>query len=126
MHGNLWEVKCAECGEVTLDRSPNLGKLPKCSKCRRTSKAKCCLVRESLDPDIMHKAGKASKNCDLMLIVGTSGSVQPAASFTYQAQAEGALVVEINIEQTPQSGQMDFVLHDPAGKILPMLVEDFN
>lgn len=126
MHGNLWEVKCAECGEVTLDRSPNMGKLPKCSKCRGLLRPNVVWFGESLDPDIMHKVVKASKNCDLMLIVGTSGSVQPAASLAYQAQAEGALVVEINIEQTPQSGRMDFVLHGPAGKLLPMLVEDFN
>jgi NAD-dependent deacetylase len=61
-----------------------------------------------------------------MLVVGTSAIVQPAASLAFKAKTAGAVVAEINIEQTPQSGQMDFVLTGKAGKILPMLVEDFN
>jgi len=126
IHGNLWEVKCTKCGQLTMDRSLNMGKLPKCTKCGGLLRPNVVWFGESLDPDITHKAIEASQNCELMLIVGTSGVVQPAASLASQAKAEGAVVAEINIEQTPQSGQMDFVLTGPAGKILPMLVEDFN
>ena len=126
IHGNLWEVKCTQCDLLTMDRSQNMGTLPKCSKCGGLLRPHVVWFGESLDPDIIRKAIEASQNCELMLIVGTSGVVQPAASLAYQAKAEGSVVAEINIEQTPQSGHMDFVLTDPAGKILPMLVEDFN
>jgi len=126
IHGNLWEVTCTQCGLLTMDRSQNMGTLPKCSQCEGLLRPHVVWFGESLDPDIIRKAIEASQNCDLMLIVGTSGVVQPAASLAYQAKAEGAVVAEINIEQTPQSGQMDFVVTGPAGTILPMLVEDFN
>jgi len=126
IHGNLWEVKCMKCSLVTMDRSKNMGTLPKCSQCGGLLRPNVVWFGESLDPDIIHKAIEASQNCECMLIVGTSGVVQPAASLAYHAKAEGAVVAEINIEQTPQSGHMDFVLTSPAGKILPMLVEDFN
>jgi len=126
IHGNLWEVKCTKCSLVTLDRSQDMGELPKCSKCGGLLRPNVVWFSESLDPDIIRKAIEAAQNCELMLIIGTSGVVQPAASLAHQAKAEGAVVAEINIEQTPQSGQMDFVLTGPAGKILPMLVEDFN
>jgi len=126
IHGNLWEVTCTKCSLVNMDRSQNMGTLPKCSKCGGLLRPHVVWFGESLDPDIIHKAIEAAQNCECMLIVGTSGVVQPAASLASQAKAEGAVVAEINIEQTPQSGQMDFVLTGPAGKILPMLVEDFN
>jgi len=126
IHGNLWKVICTKCSLVTMDRSQNMGTLPKCPKCGGLLRPHVVWFGESLDPDIIHKAIEASQNCECMLIVGTSGVVQPAASLASQAKAEGAVVAEINIEQTPQSGQMDFVLTGPAGKILPMLVEDFN
>jgi NAD-dependent deacetylase len=123
IHGNLWEVKCTKCSLVTMDRSHNMGKLPKCSKCGGLLRPHVVWFGESLDPDIISKAIEASQNCECMLIVGTSGVVQPAASLAYQAKAEGAVVAEINIEQTPQSGHMDFVLTGKSGEILPILVE---
>ena len=126
IHGNLWEVKCTKCDLLTMDRSRNMGKLPKCSQCGGLLRPHVVWFGESLDPEIIHKAIEASRNCELMLIIGTSGIVQPAASLAYQAKAENAVVAEINIEQTPQSGHMDFVLTGKSGEILPILVEDFN
>jgi len=126
IHGNLWEVKCTKCNLLTMDRSQDMGELPKCSECGGLLRPNVVWFGESLDPDIIHKAIEASKNCELMLIIGTSGVVQPAASLAFQAKAEGAVVAEINIEQTPQSGHMDFVLTGKAGEILPMLVEGLN
>ena len=106
-----------------MDRSQNMGTLPKCSQCGGLLRPNVVWFGESLDPDIIHKAIEASQNCECMLIVGTSGVVQPAASLAYHAKAGGAVVAEINIEQTPQSGHMDFVLTGKAGEILPILVE---
>jgi NAD-dependent deacetylase len=78
---------------------------------------------ESLDPDILSKAFEAARTCDVMLIVGTSGIVQPAASLSFYAKQGGATVAEINLEKTPQSGHMDFVFTGKAGELLPILVE---
>jgi NAD-dependent deacetylase len=111
IHGNLWDVKCTECGLIKTDRSKDMGRLPN-----------VVWFGESLDPDILRKSFDAAGNCDLMLIVGTSGMVHPAASLAFEAKSRGSLLAEINVEKTPQSGIMDFVLTGESGKILPMLV----
>ncbi|HUU39944.1 MAG TPA: NAD-dependent deacylase [Desulfatiglandales bacterium] len=123
IHGNLWDVKCTECGLIITDRSRNMGRLPKCAKCGGLLRPNVVWFGESLDPDILGKALDAAGNCDLMLIIGTSGTVQPAASFAFEAKSRGSLLAEINIEETPQSRIMDFVLTGESGKILPMFVE---
>jgi NAD-dependent deacetylase len=100
-----------------------MGRLPKCTKCEGLLRPNVVWFGESLDPDILGKAFDTARNCEAMLIVGTSGIVQPAASLSLHAKQGGAVVAEINLERTPQSGHMDFVLTGKAGEILPMLVE---
>ncbi len=58
-----------------------------------------------------------------MLVVGTSGVVEPAASFARWARSRGARVVEVNLESTPISEVADVSLFGPAGIVLPGLVE---
>ncbi len=65
----------------------------------------------------------AAADCDLMMVVGTSAQVQPAASLAEQARARGAVLVEVNPEATPLTPRADFVLSGPSGRILPELVE---
>ena len=126
IHGNLWEVRCTKCGLLTLDRSQDMGRLPRCIKCAGLLRPNVVWFGESLDPQILGKALEATARCELMLIVGTSGIVQPAASFCLHAKQAGAALAEVNLEKTPQSGHMDFVLTGKAGEILPMLVENLG
>ena len=79
---------------------------------------------ESLDPDILGRAVEAARSCQIMLVIGTSAVVQPAASLALEAKAAGARVAEINLEPTAQSGAMDYALYGKAGEIVPRLVED--
>ena len=122
IHGNLWDVRCTKCNRLKMDRSQDMGPLPRCTDCGGLLRPNVVWFGESLDPDILEQAIDASRTCELMLVVGTSAIVQPAASLSLQAKAAGAVIVEVNTEETPQSGQMDYVLTGPAGKILPMLV----
>jgi NAD-dependent deacetylase len=123
IHGNMWEVRCTKCGMLTMDRSPSMGALPRCSQCDGLLRPNVVWFGESLDPDILGKAFEAARTCDVMLIVGTSGIVQPAASLSFHAKQGGATIAEINLEKTPQSGHMDFVFTGKAGELLPILVE---
>lgn len=126
IHGNLWEVRCTKCGLLTMDRSHNMGPLPRCTQCDGLLRPNVVWFGESLDPDILGKAFEAARTCDVMLIVGTSGIVQPAASLSFHAKQEGAAVAEINLEKTPQSGHMDFVFTGKSGEILPVLLEGLD
>ena len=86
IHGNMWEVRCTKCGMLTMDRSPYMGPLPRCSQCDGLLRPNVVWFGESLDPDILNKAFDAARTCDVMLIVGTSGIVQPAASLSLHAK----------------------------------------
>ena len=75
-----------------------------------------------LPADALPAAEDAASRCDVLLVVGTSAEVYPAAALPDYAKAAGALVVEINPHPTPLSGVADYVLRAPAGVALPALV----
>src|SRR5438105_3204726 len=62
------------------------------------------------------------RSCELLLIIGTSGVVYPAASFASVARAAGAFVVEINLERTPSSALVDVSVQGRAKDLLPLLL----
>lgn len=126
IHGNLWKVRCTKCHEITLDRSSNMGPLPTCRVCGGLLRPDVVWFGESLDPDILHQAMEASRDCQVMLVIGTSSVVQPAASLAFDAKSAGAVLAEINLERTPNSRFMDFVLLGKAGEIIPKLVENWE
>ncbi len=126
IHGNLWRVRCTKCREVTLNRSPNMGHLPECNTCGGLLRPGVVWFGESIDPEILHQAMEASRRCQVMLVIGTSSVVQPAASLAFEAKSGGALLVEINLERTPNSDLMDFVLLGKAGEIVPKFVEGWE
>lgn len=123
IHGNLWKVRCTKCNRITLDHSSDMGPLPSCRECGGLLRPHVVWFGESLEYDILHRASEACKNCDVMLVIGTSAVVQPAASLAMEAKAKGAVVAEINLEKTPQSGAMDFALQGKAGEIVPKLLD---
>ena len=61
-----------------------------------------------------------------MLVVGTSGAVQPAASFGLVAKRAGAFVAEVNRSKTPQTTFFDVSLQGKAGELLPQLVQQVS
>ena len=76
---------------------------------------------EMLPQHALTAAQDAVGRCQAMLVVGTSSVVQPAASMAGWAKAQGALVIEINLEPTPLSEEADECLVGEAGEILPRL-----
>ena len=125
IHGNLWKVRCTECHKILLDESPDMGPLPECGDCGGLLRPHVVWFGEPLDDSLLQRAIEASRNCQVMLVIGTSALVQPAASLAVEAKRGGAVVAEINIEQTPHSGFMDLVLLGKAGDIVPKLVENW-
>lgn len=125
IHGNLWKVRCTACGRIALDDASDMGDLPACKECGGLLRPHVVWFGESLDSDLLQRAVDASRNCDVMLVIGTSAVVQPAASLSMEARGCGAVVAEINLERTPQSGQVDFSILGKAGEIVPKLVENW-
>jgi len=123
LHGNIWRVRCTRCRREAVDRSPDMGKRPICPACGGLLRPGVVWFGESLDPHILNQAATAAQGCQMMLVVGTSSVVQPAASLALTAKTRGATLAEINLERTPNSDRMDSVLLGKAGDILPRLVE---
>ena len=126
IHGNLWKVRCTKCQKITLDRSPDLGESPKCKSCGGLLRPHVVWFGESLDPSILNQSIGASRMSQVMLVIGTSSVVQPAASLALEAKSGGAVVAEINLETTPHSHLMDFFLLGKAVEIVPKLVESWG
>jgi NAD-dependent deacetylase len=74
---------------------------------------------EALPAEALEAAYQAARRCQVMLVVGTSAVVQPAASLPLVARDSGALVVEINPQPTPLSEVADQVIRRPAAAALP-------
>jgi NAD-dependent deacetylase len=77
---------------------------------------------EPLPSDIWKAAETAARSSDLFLVIGTSAVVYPAAGLVQLAKSSGARVVEINVAQTPLTGDIDQFLQGPSGELLPQLI----
>lgn len=122
LHGSLWRVRCAVCGETTTEQPLELPILPYCSYCKGLLRPDIVWFGEMLDPADLYAAERALTECEVFLVIGTSAQVQPAASFAFLAAERGKSVIEVNTQATPLSGAVTLSLIGPAGEILPRLV----
>jgi NAD-dependent deacetylase len=120
LHGNIWQVRCQGCGLVTWDRS-ELPALPRCAGCGDLLRPNVVWFGENLDPVILQKAYAAVQKADVMMVIGTSGTVEPAASMGMVAKKRGAYLAEINLEATPYSTLYDNSILGKSGEILPKI-----
>ncbi len=124
LHGNIWQVRCTGCGQVQEDRRLDLPPLPVCEACGALLRPHVIWFGEPLDHEVLAAALSAVQTCQVMLVIGTSGLVQPAASLGSLAKERGALVAELNLEPTPQSGLYDLSLQGRAGDLVPLLLPE--
>jgi NAD-dependent deacetylase len=123
IHGSIWEVRCQDCGLFRRDDQVPLPSLPpSCPECQGLLRPNVVWFGEPLDSQLLAQVHKALGRTRMMLIVGTSAVVQPAASFGLWAKERGAILVEINAVPSHLATVCDFVLTGPAGQLLPALL----
>jgi len=121
LHGSLWRVRCTECeAERTIDEP--VGGLPTCAECGALERPGVVWFGESLPEEPFELAIDAVSRAQVVLVVGTSGIVQPAASLVEIARSKGATVIEVNPEASP-GGRNRIALVGRAGEVLPELVK---
>jgi NAD-dependent deacetylase len=123
IHGNIWKVRCTQCGRVERNTDVPIRLLPTCTACGGMVRPHIVWFGEALDPRDLERSHDALTNCTLLLIIGTSGVVYPAASFASIAKAAGAFVIELNLDTTPQSPAVDLSLRGRAKDLVPALLE---
>ena len=123
LHGNITRNKCISCGEIMNGADfAGHGDVPRCS-CGGLLRPDVVWFGEALPQRELRLAFDAAESSDLFFSIGTSGVVQPAASIPQVARQNGAYVVEINIEETVMSPQIDESLFGLSGEVLPQLVK---
>lgn len=106
---------------ATIELRP--GPVPLCPGCRALLRPDIVWFGEPLAADVLDAAWAAADACDLLICIGSSLEVQPAASLPWRAKWRDAVVIEINPVATELSGSIDIALKGRAADILPRLVD---
>lgn len=126
VHGSMFSVECVSCGE----RSPMAAALarveageedPDCRRCGGILKSATVMFGQRLDPGVFARAERAAAGCELFLAVGTTLSVEPAASLCGLAAGAGAAVVIVNADPTPYDELAAEVIREPIGTAVPRI-----
>ena len=124
LHGNIERSYCIGCGEFFANvEVTSENKVPHCQFCNGIIRPDVVWFGEMLPEGVFEAATDAANRCELFLTVGTSAVVYPAAHLPLIARKNGAYVVEINMERTEISRNVNETLLGKAGEILPQLVK---
>jgi len=127
IHGTMHEVECMSCGDrgpmsATLQRVGAGEVDPPCLACGGILKSATISFGQSLVPSDIRQAEQAASQCDLLMAVGSSLAVFPAAGLVPTAQRAGAGIVIVNAEPTGYDDLADVVVRVPIGQALPAIV----
>jgi NAD-dependent deacetylase len=124
LHGSIWKLRCTQCGHQWLDRDAPEGRQLVYCRCGALARPGVVWFGENLLHGTWRAAEEAVKGCDVLLVVGTSAVVYPAAGLAPLARSHGVKVIEVNLQPSPISNIVDAQLTGPAGKILPTLIQE--
>ena len=128
VHGTMRRVMCWSCGErapmqAALDRVRAGEADPACRSCGGILKSDTISFGQALVPEVIERAMAAAIEADLLLAIGSTLQVFPAAGMVPDARQAGARVVIVNNQPTPFDTIADAVLREPIGDVLPAICE---
>jgi len=146
LHGNIYRMRCISCKQTWMvDRGQMvkildelkgtdtradliaLGKkYLKCPKCGGWSRPDIVLFGESIDREDYYRAAEMARSCDLMLVLGTSGVVYPAAMIPNYGRKAGAKIIEVNPEATELSRRSDLSIRAGSAVTLPRIIDEMQ
>jgi NAD-dependent deacetylase len=115
-------VPGAHTGFAHSDFDQQTEKPPRCPECGAYLRPDVVWFGEALPEDAIDRAATLSKDCDAMLVAGTSGVVYPAALMPQFAHEAGATVVDVNPERDALTASATIFLRGSGGEVLPLLV----
>ena len=122
-HGSLWRVRCTRCGREREDRRVPLPVPPACPDCGGLLRPGVVWFGEAIPAGAMAAATAAVTGCDLLLVIGTSGVVYPAAGLARLAKEHGAVVAEFNLEPGGIAAWTDHFIAGGAETTVPRLLD---
>ncbi|MBI0427185.1 NAD-dependent deacylase [Psychrobacter sp. NG27] len=135
LHGNLWCNRCSQCEMPYPNQARNSYSgensfsfdetIITCEHCDGYIRPDIVWFGEALPVDEWQIAENAATNCEVFISIGTSSLVYPAAGLSQLAKQNGAKVIEINPDPTPNT-LVDITLAEKAGFILPLLIQEIT
>ncbi len=123
-HGNHRWVVCMQCGKRLKCTEISLETIPPRCECKGAYRPDVVFFGEAIPYEALTLSHKEAKSCKVMLVVGTSAVVQPAASMPAIAKSSGATIVEINTEPTELTAHTsDYLIKGKSGEVLPKIVD---
>jgi NAD-dependent deacetylase len=128
LHGTMFGVVCTGCGDRTA-MADALARVragegdPPCALCGGILKSATVMFGQPLEPAVFERAALAAACCDLMLAIGSTLTVEPAASLCAIAAEAGAGLVIVNRDPTPYDAAATAVIRDPIGEAVPRIAD---
>jgi NAD-dependent deacetylase len=123
-HGTAKTLVCMECGKRFDKSVVDLSKIPPlCKKCGGLLKPDFVFFKEPIPEKAYKQSIVLTQECDVMVVVGTTGEIMPASQIPYIAKDSSALIIEVNVESSNYTNSItDIFLQGKAEEILPKLV----
>jgi len=122
-HGNFAWLCCLDCNAKCETGKIDMSEIPPRCSCGGIYKPDCVFFGEMIPPQHLLRSEQVASNCDIMLVVGTSAVVQPAAFMPVIAKQAGAKIIEVNPERTALSQRTsDYTIMGSAGPVINELV----
>ncbi|CAG0974976.1 NAD-dependent protein deacylase [Anaerolineae bacterium] len=126
LHGNITRNYCINCGEYANDDFEGVETVPACEHCGGMIRPDVVWFGERLNDEILESSFDAALKADVLLVVGTSAIVYPAAGIAFEALRKKVPVIEINLEDSPLSSDAAYTFRAPSGVVLPALLDQIK
>jgi NAD-dependent deacetylase len=128
MHGTMQTLTCTQCyhkveAALYLDKFVENGNIPRCPQCSNILKPDVILFGEQLPQAAWFKAQQEARQCDLMLVAGSSLEVLPVAGLPMQALDRGAHLIIVNNTPTYLNVRADVTIMEDVALIIPAIVK---
>ena len=126
-HGNMASQRCMECETHYETSRVDISEIPPRCDCGGILRPDAVLFGEMIPQEALWRSRQVATDCDVMLVIGTSAVVQPAALMPVVAKDSGAKVIEINPERTPLTGDIsDYLIKGTAGDVMNRIIVDLE
>jgi len=123
-HGTFAWQRCMDCSKKYETRNVDVSRIPPRCDCGGILRPDAVFFGEMIPAEALWRSRQAATDCDLMLVVGTSAVVQPAAMIPVIAKESGAKIVEINPERTPLTVEVsDYLIIGEAGEVIHQILD---
>lgn len=122
-HGNSQKLVCTKCQKYYTPQDINFENLPPYCECSGLLKPDFIFFGEGIPMDAYQNSVEAASKADVVIIIGSTGEVMPAAQMPFLAKQNGATIIEVNPTESKFSGQItDIHLKGRAGKVMECLI----